>query len=145
MSIQMAKFKRRQLEFGLEFVHRSYPEHNGFSKGFSEPKKDARVIRVRGRQPNEFLTANYLFLYGFTCLVLSSFTSTKQQTVTCCTPLYCILYSTVLYTVLYCILCSIVLYSVPHSTANCTPLYYILYSILLYSSILHVQVVWIVD
>ena len=59
----MADFKRRQLEFGLEFVRWSFEaEHNNLSEGSSEPKKDLQVIRVQGRQPHEFLNSNYLFL-----------------------------------------------------------------------------------
>ena len=57
----MADFERRQLEIGLEFVRWSFPECNNFSEGYSEPNKDAQVIRVRGRQPHEFLNSNYLF------------------------------------------------------------------------------------
>ena len=52
----MADFECPQLEIGLEFVHRSSAERNIF-----EPTKDAQVIRVRGRQPHEFLNSNYLF------------------------------------------------------------------------------------
>ena len=44
----MADFERRQLEIGLEFVHWSFAVSNNFSEGFSEYKKDAQVIRVRG-------------------------------------------------------------------------------------------------
>ena len=28
-----------------------------------EPKKDAQVIRVRGRQPHEFFNLNYLYIH----------------------------------------------------------------------------------
>ena len=44
----MADFERRQLEIGLEFLRRSSNKRNNFSKGSSEPTKDAQVIRVRG-------------------------------------------------------------------------------------------------
>ena len=57
----MADFERQQLEIGLEFVRQSFTERNNFSEGSSEPKKDLQVIRVRGRQPHEFLNSNYLF------------------------------------------------------------------------------------
>ena len=53
----MADFKRRQFEIGLELVRWSFIEHNNFSEGSSEPKKDAQVIRVRGvAAPRVFLT-----------------------------------------------------------------------------------------
>ena len=55
--IKMANFERRQLKIGLEFVRRSFTERKNFSEGFSEPKKDAQVIRVRGAvAPQVFLT-----------------------------------------------------------------------------------------
>ena len=44
----MANFKRRQLEIGLEFVHRSFDKRINFSEGSSEPMKDAQVIQVQG-------------------------------------------------------------------------------------------------
>ena len=53
----MVDFECRQLEIQLKFVRWSSDERNNFSKGYSEPKKDAQVIRVRGRQPHEFLGA----------------------------------------------------------------------------------------
>ena len=40
----MADFECRQFEIGLEFVHRSSAELKNFSKGSSEPKKEAQVI-----------------------------------------------------------------------------------------------------
>ena len=43
---------------------RSFAELNNFSKGFSKPKKDAQVIRVRGAAPHEFFNLNYLLLSG---------------------------------------------------------------------------------
>ena len=52
----MADFERRQFEIGPEFVRLSFAERNNFSEGSFEPKKDAQVIRVRGRQPTSFLT-----------------------------------------------------------------------------------------
>ena len=57
----MADIERRQFEIGLEFVRWSFAECNNFSEGSSEPKKDAQVIWVRGRQPHEF------FLTPITC------------------------------------------------------------------------------
>ena len=54
----MADFEHRELEIGLEFGRLSF---TNFSKGSSEPKKGAQVIRVRGRQPHEFFNSNYLF------------------------------------------------------------------------------------
>ena len=59
----MADFERRQLEFGLEFVRWSSDERNNVSEGSSKPKKDVQVIRVRGRQPHEFLNSNYLLVF----------------------------------------------------------------------------------
>ena len=52
----MADFERRQFEIGLEFVRciRSSDEHNNFSKGSSEPKKDEQVIRAWGGSPMSF-------------------------------------------------------------------------------------------
>ena len=58
---KMADFERQELEIGLEFGRSSVAKHNKFSEGSSEPKKYAQVIRVRGRQPHEFLNSNYLF------------------------------------------------------------------------------------
>ena len=50
---RMADFEHLQLEIGLEFVCWSFTEHYNFSKGSSEPKEDAQVIRVWGRLPHE--------------------------------------------------------------------------------------------
>ena len=58
---KMADLEGRQFEIGLKFVCRSFAELNNFSEGSSKPKKDAQVIRVRGRQPHEFFNSNYLF------------------------------------------------------------------------------------
>ena len=58
---KMVDFERRQFEIGLKFVCCSFAERNNFSEGSSELQKDAQVIRVRGRQPHEFLNSNYLF------------------------------------------------------------------------------------
>ena len=44
----MADFERGRSEIGLEFVHCSFAEHNNFSEGSSETKKDAQVIQVQG-------------------------------------------------------------------------------------------------
>ena len=44
----MADFERGQFEIGLEFMRWSFIKRNNFSKGSSEPKKDAQVIWVRG-------------------------------------------------------------------------------------------------
>ena len=44
----MADFERRQFEFGLEFVRRSFAKRDNFSEASSEPKKYAQVIRVWG-------------------------------------------------------------------------------------------------
>ena len=38
---KMADFERRQFEIGLKFVRCSFAEHNNFSEGSSELKKDA--------------------------------------------------------------------------------------------------------
>ena len=59
----MADFERREFEIGLEFVRWSFAERNNFSEGSSEPNKYPQVIRVRGRQPHEFLNSNYLFFW----------------------------------------------------------------------------------
>ena len=48
--MKMTDFEHRQLEIGLEFMRLSFAECYNFSKGSSEPKKDAQVIRVQGRQ-----------------------------------------------------------------------------------------------
>ena len=53
----MADFERRLLKIQLEFVCWSSAEHNNFSECSPEPKKGAKVIRVRGWQPHEFLGA----------------------------------------------------------------------------------------
>ena len=57
----MANYKCRVLEIGLEFVHWSFTKRNNSSRGSSEPKKYAQVIRVWGAQPHKFLNSNYLF------------------------------------------------------------------------------------
>ena len=59
----MADFERRELEIGLEFGRLSFTKLNNFSKGSSEPKKGAQVIRGRGRQPHKFFNSNYLFSF----------------------------------------------------------------------------------
>ena len=52
----------RELEIELEFVHLIFAKCNNFSKGSSEPKKDAKSFDYRGRKPHKFLNSNYLFL-----------------------------------------------------------------------------------
>ena len=59
---KMADFECRELEIGLEFGRLSFAKRNNFSKGSSNFKKDAQVIRVRGRQSHEFFNSNYLFM-----------------------------------------------------------------------------------
>ena len=44
----MADFECQQLEIGLEFMRWSFTEHNNFSKGSSDPKKDTQAIREQG-------------------------------------------------------------------------------------------------
>ena len=44
----MADFEDGEFEIGLEFVRWSFAKRDNFSEGFSQSKKDAQVIRVRG-------------------------------------------------------------------------------------------------
>ena len=69
---KMADFERRELEIGLEFGHVSFDKRKNFSEGSFEPKKYAQVIRVRGRQPHEFLTR-------ITCLVKCNSTNGMKE------------------------------------------------------------------
>ena len=44
----MADFEHQELEIGLEFVCRSFAEHDNFSEGSSEPNKDVQVYLSAG-------------------------------------------------------------------------------------------------
>ena len=50
----MADSKRRELEF--EHIVNGFDKRYFFSEGSFEPKREDQVIRVRERQPYEFLT-----------------------------------------------------------------------------------------
>ena len=59
----MAGFESWQFEIGLEFVRWSFAKRNNFIEGFSQPKKDAQVIREQGAAATRVFNSNYLFFF----------------------------------------------------------------------------------
>ena len=51
---KVADFKTPGIEIGLELECNCFIENNTFSRGSSNPQRDARVIKVLGQHPMSF-------------------------------------------------------------------------------------------